>query len=326
MKILVIGGSGFIGTRLVDELLKTGHDLSIFDKNPSPTFNHLVTIGDVRDQDQNALDKALHGIDVVYNLAAEHRDDVTPTSLYYDVNVQGAKNIVKAAELNNAKKIIFTSTVAVYGLNKPDPDEKSPTDPFNDYGKSKLQAERVFADWADKGSERSLTIVRPVVIFGENNKGNVFNLISQIAGNKFMMVGQGKNSKSMGYIGNIVEFLIRALDFGSGIHLFNYADKPDMPVKELVETVRSELGIADKPLMKLPYSIGMVGGYTFDVLSRITGKKFPISSIRIKKFCATTSVSTHALDDDCHNIVDTFSCHDIVDSHQFCSAGITTCN
>jgi nucleoside-diphosphate-sugar epimerase len=293
MKILVIGGSGFIGTRLVDELLKTGHDLAIFDKNPSPSFNHLVTIGDVREL--NALNKALKGVDVVYNLAAEHRDDVTPTSLYYDVNVQGAKNIVKAAELNNVKKIIFTSTVAVYGLNKPDPDEKSPTDPFNDYGKSKLQAERVFADWADKGSERSLTIVRPVVIFGENNKGNVFNLISQIASNKFMLVGQGKNSKSMGYIGNIVEFLMRALDFGSGIHLFNYADKPDMTVKQLVEAVRAELGIADKPLMKLPYSIGMVGGYTFDVLSRLTGKKFPISSIRIKKFCATTTVSTTAL-------------------------------
>lgn len=129
MKILVIGGSGFIGTRLVDELLKTGHDLAIFDKNPSPIFNHLVTIGDVREL--NALNKALKGVDVVYNLAAEHRDDVTPTSLYYDVNVQGAKNIVKAAELNNVKKIIFTSTVAVYGLNKPDPDEKSPTDPFN---------------------------------------------------------------------------------------------------------------------------------------------------------------------------------------------------
>jgi hypothetical protein len=48
--------------------------------------------------------------------------------------------------------------------------------------------------------------------------------------------------------------------------------------------------------MKLPYSIGMVGGYTFDVLSRLTGKKFSISSIRIKKFCATTTVSTHAQD------------------------------
>jgi nucleoside-diphosphate-sugar epimerase len=151
MKILVVGGSGFIGTRLVDELLKTGHDLAIFDKNPSPIFNHLVTIGDVREL--NALNKALKGVEVVYNLAAEHRDDVTPTSLYYDVNVQGAKNIVKAAELNNVKKIIFTSTVAVYGLNKPDPDEKSPTDPFNDYGKSKLQAEQFFDVWVKRGDK-----------------------------------------------------------------------------------------------------------------------------------------------------------------------------
>ena len=120
--------------------------------------------------------------------------------------------------------------------------------------------------------------------------------ITQIADNKFMMVGQGKNRKSMGYVGNIVQLLTQTLDFGSGIHLFNYADKPDMTVKELIETIRSELGMADKPLMKLPYSIGMVGGYTFDVLSRLTGRKFPISSIRIKKFCATTTVSTKVLD------------------------------
>ncbi|MEJ5378499.1 MAG: hypothetical protein WHX93_18165 [bacterium] len=70
-----------------------------------------------------------------------------------------------------------------------------------------------------------------------------------------------------------------------------------MAVNELVEYIRAELGINNKPLVRLPFSIGMIGGYTFDILSRITGKKYPISSIRIKKFCANTTVSTKAIEE-----------------------------
>ena len=293
MKILIIGGSGFIGTRLVDALLAAGHDVRIFDKNPSDSFNGLVTIGDVRDQ--GALNQALKGVDVIFNLAAEHADDVRPISLYYDVNVQGAKNIARAAELNSVKKIIFTSTVAVYGLNKPNPDESFPTEPFNEYGKSKLQAEEVFNQWAEKREGRSLITIRPVVIFGEGNQGNVANLIKQITSGKFFLVGDGSNKKSMGYVGNLVQFLTNAMEFGEGKHLFNYADKPDMVVAELVSHIRSELGIR-KPLPRLPYSLVLMGGYAFDVFARLTGKRFPISSIRIKKFCANTTVSTLALE------------------------------
>ena len=293
MKILVIGGSGFIGANLVKELLQAGYEVRIFDKNPCEAFNDLITIGDVRDQ--AALNDALRDIDVVYNLAAEHRDDVTPVSLYRDVNVQGAKDIVQAAETNNVKKIIFTSTVAVYGLNKLDTDEDSPLEPFNEYSRSKLEAEVVLKQWAEAGEGKTLVIVRPVVIFGEGNKGNVYNLISQIASNKFVMVGDGSNKKSMGYVGNIVRFLIKALSFEEGKYTFNYADKPDLSVNELVRIVRTELGMNGKRLVRLPYMIGMTGGYTFDILSLMTGKKYPISSIRIKKFCANTMVSTRAL-------------------------------
>jgi len=121
MNILVIGGSGFIGTALIRELLTFGYYVRNFDKNPGVDFSEFSITGDVRDQ--GALNGALKDIDVVFNLAAEHRDDVTPVTLYYDVNVQGARNIVEAAELNNVKRIIFTSTVAVYGLNKNEPDE-----------------------------------------------------------------------------------------------------------------------------------------------------------------------------------------------------------
>jgi nucleoside-diphosphate-sugar epimerase len=294
MSVLVIGGSGFIGTYLVDELLKSGHTVRIFDKKPSARFNDLVALGDVRDH--AALNAALKGIDAVYNLAAEHRDDVTPVSLYYDVNVQGAKNIVEAANINGLKKIIFTSTVAVYGLDQSSPDEASSTLPFNHYGKSKLQAELIFNAWAEKGGGNSLTVVRPVVIFGEGNRGNVFNLIKQIQSNKFMMVGLGENRKSMAYVGNVTKFLIHTLQFGPGKSVFNFADKPDLKVSELIELIQDELSLSRK-ILELPYSAGLAGGLVFDLMARLTGKKYSISSIRIRKFCANTIVSTRALEE-----------------------------
>ena len=294
MNVCIIGGSGFIGSRLAEKLIENKHDVIIYDKNQSLFYPDKTIIGDVRDR--NALIQALNNCDIIYNLAAEHRDDVTPTSLYYDVNVGGADNIVYAAEKNNISRIVFTSSVAVYGLNKPDPDEKSPTEPFNHYGKSKLAAEKVFTDWTRQDERRSLTVVRPVVVFGEGNRGNVYNLIKQIESNKFMMVGLGDNRKSMAYVGNVVEFLTRSMDFGPGSYLFNFANKPDLTVRELVDFVRAELGMTSK-LSKLPYPVGLAGGLAFDLLSRLTGKKYPVSSIRIRKFCANTTVSTRALEE-----------------------------
>ncbi|MDA3832990.1 MAG: NAD-dependent epimerase/dehydratase family protein [Spirochaetales bacterium] len=293
MKIAVIGGSGFIGTRLVKELKEAGHIVRIFDKAQSRTFPDKVIVGDVRDA--TALTKALAGIDIIYNLAAEHRDDVTPTTLYYDVNVEGARNIVWAAKANGIRKIIFTSTVAVYGLNKTNPDEKSPTEPFNHYSKSKLQAEKIFSEWAGTQDDHCLVTLRPVVIFGEGNRGNVYNLIKQIQSNKFMMVGGGNNRKSMAYIGNVTKFLANAASFEPGNHIFNIATKPDMNVGELVKLIRAELDISTS-MTRLPYWIGLVGGFAFDLLAKMTGKRFPISTIRIQKFCATTTISTKSLE------------------------------
>ena len=127
-------------------------------------------------------------------LAAEHRDDVAPTSLYYDVNVQGTKNVLAAMDKAGVKNIIFTSSVAVYGLNKKNPNEEHAADPFNHYGKSKWQAEEVLREWYRKDAEtKSLTIIRPTVIFGERNRGNVYNLLKQIASGNFLMVGKGTN-------------------------------------------------------------------------------------------------------------------------------------
>ncbi|HDZ87988.1 MAG TPA: NAD(P)-dependent oxidoreductase [Nitrospirae bacterium] len=289
----IIGGSGFIGTKLAVRLLDAGHSIRIIDKAESRVYPELWIKGDVRDSD--ALRVAMEGCQVVYNLAAEHRDDVRPRSLYSDVNVRGAENVCQAARELGLKKIIFTSSVAVYGFTEKETDESGEPRPFNDYGRTKLEAEKAYRGWQEKSGDSSLTIIRPTVVFGEGNRGNVYNLLNQIASGKFLMVGNGRNHKSMAYVENVVSFLEFALRFGPGCHLFNYIDKPDLDMNSLISLVSDKIGNGRKKLFRLPYRVGYAGGLVFDAVSRLTGKKFPISSIRIKKFCSDTLFSSSGI-------------------------------
>lgn len=292
MKISMIGASGFVGTRLIDLLSHEAekYEIKNIDLQPSHFFNDITVIGDVRSQEQ--MDKELAGSDLVVLMAAQHRDDVTPTSLYYDTNVGGMEKTLKAMEKNGVKRLVFFSSVAVYGLNKPCPSENySPKEPFNHYGKSKWQAEQVVEKWYETHQDWNIDIIRPTVIFGERNRGNVYNLLKQISSGKFLMVGKGENCKSMAYVGNIVAFVKYMIDeVKEGYNVFNYIDKPDMTMNELIPLVGKVLG-KSIPSVHFPYWLGMMGGYCFDLLAFITRKKLAISSVRVKKFCATTQYS-----------------------------------
>lgn len=288
MNITMIGASGFVGTRLLGLLKESGenYQLKNIDLQPSHFFNELTIIGDVRKQEQ--MNKELAGSDIVILLAAQHRDDVSPVSLYYDTNVGGMEKTLKAMEKNGVKRIIFFSSVAVYGLNKKNPNEDHPKDPFNHYGKSKWQAEQVLQEWHKTHPDWNVNIIRPTVIFGERNRGNVYNLLKQISSGKFLMVGNGNNKKSMAYVGNIVAFVKYMIDkCTTGYNVFNYIDKPDFTMNDLVNHVEKVLG-KHIPSTHFPYWLGMFGGYCFDLLAFITRKKLTISSVRVKKFCATT--------------------------------------
>ncbi|MDR2036288.1 MAG: NAD-dependent epimerase/dehydratase family protein [Bacteroidales bacterium] len=286
--ICIIGGSGFIGTRLIG-LLKQDSNYSLLniDKKDSLFYPEITTVADVREK--NRLEELLKGQDIVILLAAEHRDDVAPVSLYYDVNVEGTLNVLHAMEKCGVKKIIFTSSVAVYGLNKNNPNEEHSTDPFNHYGKTKFQAEEHLRAWyRNESDQKMLTIIRPTVVFGERNRGNVYNLLKQIASGLFLKIGHCNNKKSMAYVENIVNFMQYTIESKqTGYCLYNYADKPDLTTNELIDVVGKSLG-RKIPSIKLPYWLGMFGGYCFDLLSKITSKKLSISSVRVKKFCATT--------------------------------------
>lgn len=292
MKVSIIGGNGFLGTHLANRFEASNTDFDIVDLE-SPDDGRNSVYGDVTKYE--SLRNAVSG-DVIVNLAAAHRDDIRPRSLYDDVNVRGAKNVCRVAAEKGINNIIFTSSVAVFGFAEPNTAESGEIRPFNDYGRTKWEAEEIYREWQQQArSERTLVIIRPTVVFGEGNRGNVFNLLQQINSGLFVMVGRGQNVKSMAYVENIAAFIEYSLSFSTGFHLYNYVDKPDLSVRELVDLARQTLGKRRTGKFYLPSFIAIMIGYLVDGISYLTGWTLPISSIRVRKFCSTTQFETSCM-------------------------------
>lgn len=290
-RIDVIGGSGFIGTRLIQLLKASGeYDIRIIDRRPSDIHPELVVIADVRDRD--ALRRSMREGATVINLAAEHKDNVRPESLYDEVNVQGARNICAVGTELNVRRIIFTSSVAVYGLPRAEVGEDAPFAPFNAYGRTKAEAEVVFREWAAADIARTLVVIRPTVVFGEGNRGNVYNLIRSIATGSFRMIGSGANHKSVCYVENCAGFIAYSLTLPQGTHTYNYVDKPDLDMNSLTNQVAQLCGRRGTASLPLPMPMVYAAVGLLDLVARTTNREFPISRVRVEKFVANSIFST----------------------------------
>lgn len=294
---VIFGGCGFIGTRLCKRLNDSGKDFLILDARKGKTFPKKTREVDVTDS--ATLSDIKCEASALVNLAAVHRDDVRPRSLYDDVNVSGAKNTCSFAQENDIDTIVFTSSVAVYGFAEKGTSEQGDIAPFNDYGRTKAEAEAIYKQWQrDDSAQRSLVIIRPTVVFGEGNRGNVYNLFRQIAAGAFLMIGTGKNRKSMAYVENVAAFIEHIADSQPGIHVYNYIDKPDSDMNSLVANIKEKLGKKPGHMLRIPYFFGLTAGTILDFVALVTGRKFPISAIRVKKFCSDSVYETRVSDTD----------------------------
>lgn len=291
MKVLVTGGSGFIGSLLVRRLLADGHAVRILDREINPEFAQITLQGDVADA--QAVARALADIELVYHLAAEYRDDVRPIERYYHSNVEGTRVLCDGLAKFGICRLVFTSSVAVYGFDMRDLTEDAARDPKNHYGVSKSEGEDLIAAWQSADAGRVAAVMRPCVVFGPGNRGNVYTLLRQILDRRFVMIGNGRNRKSMAYVENVVDALVYLAQLQASV-LVNYADKPDFSMQELLAAVRGIAGVSI-PRWRLPRWLGTLAGIVADGVARMSGRKFQITGERITKFCATSVVNVDRL-------------------------------
>ncbi|MFQ3665213.1 MAG: NAD-dependent epimerase/dehydratase family protein [Sphingomonadaceae bacterium] len=286
----VIGGSGFLGSAVMRQLAARGEEALNIDIVP-PRDN---APGPYRPADitrPETLGPALAGADTILFLAAEWRDNVRPLSRYREVNVTGVANVIAACRKLGIRRMVFVSSCSVYGPTPGEVDEDFVGTPINPYGESKAEGEKLLASWASEDPEVTLVMVRPTVIFGLGNRGNVWNLARQVIHGPFLMIGDGENRKSMAFVENVAAFLLHARKLGAGKHVFTYADKPDFTMNALVARIRAEAGIPPRSDFRVPKELALAVGRLFDLGSRIAGREFGITSERVFKFCANTQYS-----------------------------------
>src|SRR5262249_22778787 len=149
--------------------------------DPNPQYDRRI--GDI--QDPSVVLPAVKGVDAVVHLAAEHKDSGILPDAYFRVNVDGTRTLLDSMTKASVPKIIFFSSVAVYG-EADFPSEETSPEPVNAYGRSKLEAERLIGQWALADPSRQALIIRPTVVFGPRNRANIFKLIKYVSDGKFV--------------------------------------------------------------------------------------------------------------------------------------------
>ena len=301
MNYIIFGGSGFIGTHLIhllkNECMKAGdkiYDLDIVmpgeegvvpgvvEKNEGVEYIRL----DVRKSIEFTLKPTAD--DVIFNLAAVHRTPGHHDYEYFETNIRGAENITAFAEKYGINKILFTSSIAPYGASEELKKEITLPTPNTPYGISKLVAEKIHQIWQAKNDKRELTIVRPGIVYGKGEHGNMTRLYRGIKGHYFMYTGRKDTIKACIYVKELVRFFkYRMIDNSfPGTDVFNCTFEPAYNIEQICETMKKVTGLK----YKIPLIPGGLLMTAAKIIGPIGGKKVGIHPARVKKLMVSTNI------------------------------------
>ena len=288
MKYLIIGGSGFIGQILCK---KIKNNFFILDKRRPFYYKNKYKKCDVNNI--SSLKKNIGKKSIIINLAAEHRDDTYPVSKFYETNYKAAKKICAIAESKDVKKIIFFSSVAVYKKSVGPLNEDSQTGFVNDYGYSKLLAEKVYIDWQKKKPNlNQLIIIRPTVVYGPGNYNNIIRLIKVIKNRFIIFPGNGKNIKSTAYVENLVNFTLHVMrNNKKKLKIYNYADKSLLTMNEFIKCCIKQYGYKFFIFINLNSFVVKISLFILNKLSFLN-KKISILVQRIEKVSSNSIIES----------------------------------
>ncbi|CAN5201436.1 NAD(P)-dependent oxidoreductase [soil metagenome] len=226
MKVLITGGTGFLGCHLARKFLQEKADVTLLDLAPLDATDLLgkvrVIEGDIRDK--KVLDQALLGQTHVVHAAAALPIQLTKT-IIYSVNIDGTKAVLAAALKHKIKRLVFISTTAVYGVPKHLPEmEDSPLDPIGYYGESKIAGEKLCHEFIRKGLE--INILRPKTFLGTERLG-VFELWFEAIYNsrRVYILGDGNNPYQLLAVTDLTDAIYKALTVKSHNEIFNIGAK-----------------------------------------------------------------------------------------------------
>ena len=297
---IIFGGTGFIGSHFIEFILDHNlfNNIYLVDMNPisaSCNFDvsrvHYIKY-DVRNE--IFLDVLPKNVSHIMNFAAIHREPGHRDFEYFETNLLGAKNVCKFAELISCNNIIFTSSISPYGISESVKDETTLPIPVTAYGSSKLVAEKIHETWQARDVfSRRLVIVRPGVVFGPREGGNVSRLIKAVIHRYFFFMGNQSTRKSGVYVKELCNAIWWVLEQqkinGEAVSLFNMSMNPGPSIGEYVEAVHKTHGLK-RFIPTIPYGALIMIANLIDLLAKPFGIKHPFSPVRIRKLVRSNNV------------------------------------
>lgn len=285
---IIFGGSGYIGVQLAGHLVRNGwRRVLLADIKPA---EKLLPEGveyvhcDVRQSIAQQIGSS--PADWVFNFAAVHREPGHRFREYFDTNLPGARNVCEYAAETGCRNIFFTSSIAVYGEISGPTDEAARTYPDTGYGISKLCAELIHETWQAGQSGRRLVIVRPGVVYGPGDPGNILRMIRAIQRGIFVMPGDGSVRKSYAYIYGLLESMEFMMSRPEAYLRYNYVERETERLSDLAGCIASELGIR-RPRLRIPRQM-LIG--VARIAQFMSGGRSAIHPVRVRKAGQSTHI------------------------------------
>ena len=302
---VIFGGSGFIGVHFAEYLC----ELSLYSKI------YLVDIASVEEKGISVRSKQLkrlsrtefieldvrntinffpgERVDLIANFAAIHREPGHADSEYYDTNLLGAQNVCCWASKVDCQNLIFSSSISPYGISEEIKNEASMPVPVTAYGGSKLVAEKIHETWQAQKNGRSLIIVRPGVVFGPGEGGNVSRLIKAVRNRYFFYMGNKHTRKAGIYVKELCRAMIWVLNSEKtktdGVLLFNMSMNPGPSIQEYVEAIARVAKIKIW-VPSMPSFLLFAVAYIIEAVARPLSIHHPFSPVRIKKLVRSNNI------------------------------------
>jgi nucleoside-diphosphate-sugar epimerase len=250
MRVLVTGGTGFTGSALCRRLAELGHEVHSLDYKPGLYDDDLRQRG-VHIHQGSVTDKALvtrlvDGCARVYHTAAAFRLVNLGRKAYWDVNVDGTRNVLEAARAAGGARVVNCSTCGVHGnVDYPPAIETAPIAPADYYQYTKWEAEKVAMEYVDRG--QWVTTLRPAAIYGPGDPERFYLIFKQVDKGRFVFLGDGSALYHPLYVDNLVDAFLLAGENDAALgQSYLIADAEYLPIKQLVERIAKALGLRCK--------------------------------------------------------------------------------
>ncbi|HWR25343.1 MAG TPA: NAD-dependent epimerase/dehydratase family protein [Methanosarcina sp.] len=270
-RILVTGGAGFIGSHLVDRLVKKGNRVTVFDNLSSGKIEFIkpylesqaFTLVEEDLLNPESIEKACKDIDFVYHVAAnpDVKLGASDTKVHFDQNITATYNLLEAMRKIGVGKIAFTSTSTVYGEAHimPTPEEYGPLIPISLYGASKLACEALITSYSHTFDMQAWIFRFANIVGPRSTHGITVDFIRKLRENPDLLeiLGDGKQEKSYLHVSECVDAILFAIEKSKEeVNIFNIGSEDTISATRIGEVVVEEMGLSD---VKFNYTGGSRG-------------------------------------------------------------------